>query len=109
MDVSNAKKSTCETLVFFCGPHLPLAFQFVFGLVGGGTAGFPLIWLRRRRRSRDTVQLVVFVGGPRLKTFVPLGTPTVKRLSQLKGEDSLVSTTALSAFACLRPPRVDMS
>ena len=34
---------------------------------------FLFVWLRRRRRPRDTVQIVVFVGGPLLKTFVPLG------------------------------------
>ena len=54
----------------FYGPHLPLAFQFV---CGPGRGGFLFVWLRRRRRARDTVQIVVFAGGPLFKTFVPLG------------------------------------
>jgi len=73
---------TAQMSVFmvFCGPHLPLAFQFVCGPGGGGpqtnwkaSGRSPFFWLRRRRRPRDTVQIVVFVGGPLLKTFVPLG------------------------------------
>ena len=38
---------------------------------------FLIVWLRRRRRPRDTVQIVVFVGGPLFKTFVSLGKKTV--------------------------------
>ena len=57
-----------SVLMVFCGPHLPLAFRFVCGPGGG----FLFVWLRHRRRPRDTVQIVVFVGGPLLKTFVPL-------------------------------------
>jgi len=34
---------------------------------------FLFVWLRRRRRPRNTVQILVFVRGPLLKTFVPLG------------------------------------
>ena len=34
---------------------------------------FLFIWLRRRRRLRDAVQIVVFVGGPLLETIVLLG------------------------------------
>ena len=32
---------------------------------------FLFVWLRRRRRQRDTVQIVVFVGGSLLETIVP--------------------------------------
>ena len=56
-------------LMVFCGPQLPLAFLFVCGPVERGpqtnwkaNGRFPFVWLRRRRRSRDTVQIVVFVG-----------------------------------------------
>jgi len=31
---------------------------------------FPFVWLRRRGRPRDTVQIEVFVGGPLLETIV---------------------------------------
>ena len=59
---------TAQMSVFmvFCGPHLPLAFQFVCG--PGGR--FPFVLLRRRRRSRDTVKIVGFVRGSLLETFV---------------------------------------
>ena len=40
---------------------------------GKASERFPLVWLRRRRRVRDTVQMVVFVGGPLLETTVPYG------------------------------------
>ena len=56
---------------FFCGPHLPLAFQFVCGPEGGGpqtnwkvSGRFPFVW------SRDTVQIVVFVGGLKLSETI---------------------------------------
>jgi len=39
---------------------------------------FLFVWLRRRRRPRDTVQIVVFVGGPLLETIVPYEIPTTK-------------------------------
>ena len=54
-----------SVLMVFCGPHLPLALRFVCGPSGR----FPFVWLRRRRRPRDPVQIVVFVGGPRLETI----------------------------------------
>ena len=74
---------TAQMSVFmvFCGPHLPLAFQFVCGPGGGGgpqtnwkaSGRFLFVWLRRRSRPRNTVYIVVFVRGPLLKTLVPLG------------------------------------
>ena len=60
-----------SVLMVFCGPHFPLAFQFV--CCPGASGRFPFVWLRRSRRPRNTVELVVFVGGPLLETFVPLG------------------------------------
>ena len=64
--------NVCFDILF--GPHLPLAFQFVCGPGEGGSGRFPFIWLRRGRHSRNALQIVVFVGGPLFKTFVPLGT-----------------------------------
>ena len=55
----------------FGNPHLPLVFRFICGPEGGGKVS--LIWLRRRGRLRDAVQIVVFAGGPLLGTIVPLG------------------------------------
>jgi len=40
---------------------------------------FPFVWLQRRRRSRDTVKILVFVGGPLLETIVPYGKFAVKK------------------------------
>jgi len=39
---------------------------------------FPFVWLRRRSRSRDTVQIVVFVGGPLSEAMTPYGTLQMK-------------------------------
>ena len=66
-----------SVLMVFRDPHLPLAFHFVCGpgrrepqkkLKASGL--FLFIWLRRRRRTRYTVQIVVFVQGPLLETIV---------------------------------------
>ena len=40
--------------------------------------GLPFICLRLLRRERDTVQIVVFFGGPLLEIIVPLGNANVK-------------------------------
>ena len=59
----------------FCGSHLPPAFKFVCGpssARAAWAAAFeaPFVSLRRRRRTRDTVRIVVFVGGSLLETSV---------------------------------------
>ena len=66
-------KANLSVCMVFCGPHLPLAFQFVCEPGGGGgqIGRFPFVGLRHRRRARDTVQIVVFVGGPLVETVAP--------------------------------------
>ena len=68
---------TYGTNVVFCGPHLPLAFLFFaaqrrpvegFSLFGYATA-VQIVVLR----PRNTVQIVVFDGGPLVETILPYG------------------------------------
>ena len=68
-----------SVLMVFCGPHLPLAFQFVCvppsprpGKKWKASGRFLFIWLRCRRRPQDIAQKVVFVSGPLLETIVSL-------------------------------------
>ena len=86
-DLKNSLFHTAKmpVLTVFCGPHLPLAFHFDCGPGVGGlqtkwkaSGRFFFIWLRRRRRPRDTVQIVVLVGAPLWETIVPLGNSLMK-------------------------------
>ena len=68
-----------SVLMVFCGPHLSLAFQFVFALAPPskgaankveGKPKFSLCLVAPPRAAlRDTVQIVVFIGGPLLETL----------------------------------------
>ena len=51
---------------------------------------FPIVWLRRRRRPRDTVQIAIFVGGRKLLETI--------QAAEWKGKCS--NSVAASALCC---------
>ena len=72
-------KNVCFHVFLWSAPSTCLPFCLRPGGRGGpqtnwkASGRFPFVWLRRRRRLRDTVQLVVFAGGTLLETIERYG------------------------------------